>query len=325
MPRNTPTTASASRLPPDPRKGTGPFTKPVATPADAATKPWLRVYSGLGLVRTALMLVMLAVLLPVLATILENNGVPLPQKNPGLLDVQNLSMSDEIKCALALVPFLLGTALVLLGRLRVSAVPRMTCARGMASAATFAQMLGAAGFVAALVFIIGGTLQGSPPRLGPSPDALGINSKLQSRIESTVHNLFLDSTDMGGQIQRYGATAFLVFGFLAEVWFFIALGRIATHLGHDSAAGRVSRLGVFVGMLVAIALFAALWYDLDGRTWWNLNVLPKWNTLTPALQKSAAAGIVGFVLIVLFGASYRAVGGVRRAVREVIDSGSVRP
>jgi hypothetical protein len=316
--------ALASRLPPDPRKGMeSPATPPAsARSASPAAAKWQRAASGLGMVRTGLVLIVLAVLIPTVIAILEQNGVPLPEKDPGILNAQGLSLANEIKAGAALALLALGGLLITLGRFRFAAVPRESGAKGLAFWAMVATVAAFTGFLVTIGFAISGTTAGAPPKLVPHPDVLAPQAQLQFRIEGYVKHLLLDASDLPGMAQRYGMLAFLVFGGLAEVWFLGALGRTATSLRREFAVGRVTRFVVLMGLIIAVVLFGALWFDLDGRRVIATELQPKWDALAPGVKIAVRAGVTGFIVLVLLYNLARAVGGVRLAIRESLEPGT---
>jgi hypothetical protein len=167
-----------------------------------------------------------------------------------------------------------------------------------------------------VAFVVSATLAQVPPRLILRDDALAEKMKFQQRVEDYVRQVFLPTNESFGQAQRYGTVALLAGSLLAEVWFFGALGRLAAFLRSDRAVGRVNRLTVAAGMLVLIAVFAWLTYDLFGRDWVNQNLVPQWNGLTVGAKISTRAGAFALVAVVLAVMYTRSLRGVRMAIRD---------
>lgn len=312
--------ATASRLPPDPRRFGDPFAKPGKTPqaaaSDALARRWSRVYRGLGLDRLGLFFAVLAIILPSVVTLLEKNGVALPEKDPGMLGVAGLTQLNELRIGLALVFALLAGLCVVFGRFGVAAVPRESGAKGLAFFAALASLFAFFGMLAVLVYAIGATMNQAPPQVIPNAELQSPGLKAQTRFEDYCHGLFLGADESTGQIQRFGALAFIVCGIIAECWFLGALGRLAVHLRSERAAGRVTRLVVLCGLAVILTAFAWLYFDLLGREWFYSSLKPKWIDLNANAKATARAGICMGVALVAGFLGFRVIGGVRRAIRE---------
>ncbi|CAN5192898.1 hypothetical protein BH11PLA2_BH11PLA2_13680 [soil metagenome] len=312
--------AMASRLPPDPRKSADPFVKTAQPPVDKVARRWSRVSSGLGLIRLGLLCWILALLLPTLLSMVEMGGSFLPQKDPGLLGVAGLALSDEIKVGMALLGITLGGLMIMLGRFRVSSIPSESGARGLATAAALATGLAFLGYLAVVSLAISATLQGTPPKLIPNSDVISLNHPFQYRVDAYLRQTLLDGNDMVGAVQRAGALALVVFGLLAELWFLGAMGRSAVHLRSKRASGRVNRFVILLGMLFALLCGGLLAFDLGGRQWVLQELMPKWDALAPGVKIALRAGVTGLFGLWLLFSCGRIARGVQQAVNENTDA-----
>ena len=311
------------QMTPGPAKYSDPFLKPGRTPDAAASasaaRAWASVRRGLGWMQAGVVLLFLGVAACPGIEIAEQLGAKLPDQNPGFLKTQGLSADIEIRLAGTLIPAALGVLFFALGRLGAASAPRESLGRGIAKAAAWAGIAALAGLIAVGVVTGLATANGGPPQIVPEPRVLQPGVRLQERVELYLGRLFLVSSEPSGQVQRIGVLILLTFGTLAEFWFFHALGRYAAALQSPTAAGRVTRFLVLVGVLGVLAAFGLTLYDLYGEQWVRAQLRPRWNDLGPKWQSVAISGTViaaAFVLAVLY---YRVLGGVKRGIRDTYD------
>lgn len=316
-----------SRVPPDPRKISvqDPFAKP-GKPNDeqaATNAKWAKAYRGLGWVRTGILFGLLGVLAYAAVPILQTFNVPIPNQNPGYLKIDSFSQSQEIRLFASTGLFLLGLLCVTLGRMGVSGAPAAAHARGPAAFASLATVLALAGFVAlAAITGLGIKDSGFIPQLTPQMNMLNAKATLPDKVATWAEMVFMATDETTGQIQGFGAATLVVFGFLAEVWFVATLGRMAASLRSASAAGRVNRFVILVGLLFAAKAMVLLASCIYFRGWYESNVWSKWDGLdekVKAVAPFAGIALVGLVVAVLY---WRMVGGVKTAIRENVDLGT---
>lgn len=319
--------ARGSRVPPDPRKYSvqDPFAKagkPNDEQAETNAK-WAKAYRGLGWVRTGLLFCLLGVLAYAAVPILQTFNVKLPNQDPGYLKIDNFSQSQEIRLFATAGLFLLGLLCVALGRMGVSGAPAAAHARGPAACASLATVLALAGFIAvAAITGLGIKDSGFVPQFTPQTNLLNAKSTIPEKVTTWVEGVFLATDEPTGQIQGFGAAALVIFGLLAEFWFVATLGRMAASLRSATAAGRVNRFVILVGLLFAAKVFLLLAARVYYRAWFESTLWPKWDGLdekVKAVAPLAGIALVGLVFAVLY---WRMVGGVKAAIRENVDLGA---
>src|SRR4029077_6230077 len=97
-------------------------------------------------------------------------NIPIPQKDPGYLEIGRVSFEGELLIGAGLLPFVLGLLCIVLGRFGVANVPRSSYARGTAFWAAAFTFLGLAGLVTLGLFVGGQVLTGSAPNWAPGKD-----------------------------------------------------------------------------------------------------------------------------------------------------------
>jgi len=110
----------------------------------------------------------------------------------------------------------------------------------------------------------------------------------------------------------YAAIGFLIFGALAEFWFLNGLTASGLALNHP----RVARSVGLIGFLFALAAFVP-------TVGWTLYTEPQWKLRPAPLTEEwklyeQAALMIGWLLVI--GMYWRAVRGVRMAIRETLDA-----
>lgn len=315
-----------SRVPPDPRKYSvqDPFAKagkPNDEQAQINTR-WKKVYRGLGWVRTGLICCLLGVIAYAAIPILQELQINIPDKNPGILKIDDYTQVQEIRLFASSGFLVLGLLCVVIGRMGVAGAPVTSCARGTAIFSSLATLAALGGLIAfaimtGLAMKDGGVI----PQLTPDLKKLESVPTLSEKIALWTEGVFLPSNDSTGQIQGWGALALIGFGLLAEVWFFATLGRMAASLHQPKAAGRVNRLMILICLLtlakLAVLIAARIYYQgwFNSKVWTQWDQLEaKWKTIGPL----ASIAIGSFIFAILY---WRMVGGVRRAIRENTDMG----
>ncbi|QEL17983.1 hypothetical protein [Limnoglobus roseus] len=313
-----------SRVPPDPRKYSvaDPFAKP-GRPKDeqaVTNRKWRRVRSGLGWLRVGVFFLLLSVVGYAVVPVLQTFNVTLPNESPGFLKIEGYSQTEEIRLFASVGPLVLGLLLFIIGRMGVSAAPAASHARGPAAFSSLATVIAFGGFLACaaitgLAMKDGKVIPQFTPDLSkPSPSA-----KLSAKATEWAEHLFLLVDEPTGQIQGFGAVAFVAFWLLAEVWFVAALGRMAASLHSPKAAGRVNRFVILVGVLMVVKVLVLVATQIYFKGWYEANVWAKWTALDPKWQTVGVSGALvlgGFILAVLY---WRMIGGVRHAILEGVD------
>jgi hypothetical protein len=303
------------------QKVSDPFMRPgrPTETTDYGARAWNRARRGLGMVQAGIALLFLAVVACPVLVLAGQFGVRLPDQDPGYLKLTGLSAANEIKAGAVVIPGVLGFLMIILGRLGAASAPPESLGRGMARAAAWASVFALLGLIA--VGLVGGyaAADGFIPRVVPNQDVLKPGVRLQERVERYIAPLFLAPDEPAGQIQRVGAAAFFAFILLAELWFFGALGRYAASLQHPPAAGRVNGFAILMGLLAALAAIGAVAFDLFGEPWYTDQFKPKWNDLGEKGRAMASGGVMIGVALILAVLYCRAVGGVKRAIREAYD------
>ena len=319
----TPPNTHGSRVPPDPRKYSEPMAKPgrpaPAKKTESEDARWNRVRKGLGWVQLAGLFAFLAVVGATLIPILAQFGVNLPDKVPGYLGVDAVSSVMEIRVGAVLVPIVLASFCLLIGRMGVSAAPTSSHARGPALAASLATLVAVGGAIALLAITGLGVKDGFVPKFQSSPI---VGANLQTKVYDFTQTNLLQPDGITGVIQRFGLAAFVAFGLVAEIWFFASLGRIAVHLKSATASARINCVLILKGTLFAIAVLACVATQIYGD-WIDANIWSKWNGLDAKTQAIACPGIILFAGLMIFLIHTRMVGGVKRAIREHVDPASI--
>jgi hypothetical protein len=223
--------------------------------------------------------------------------IPIPEKDPGYLNIPRLSFQGELGLGVGLVPTLLGCLCVVLGRFGVANAPASSGARGTALWAALFSLLAFVGAVAFLVFVGEQVRTGSAPRLDPTPDILNRRDwNFQKRATEYANQTLLPAEDVSGQVCRYGLLAAAAFGLLAESWFVGAVGRIGAHLADRRTARRTTCLCWCGSVLAVVLAFAWLTYTLFE---FELHEpIGRWNALAPATRTGIAAGALGATALI---------------------------
>lgn len=302
-PKPEPARGSMGKLPPkpgDPFAKPGRPARPVGT-TDGVARAYRRARRGLGVVQFALFLFLLAaVALPGLE-LAQQFKVPLPDKNPGYLGLNDWSAVQEIRYAAVLGPALLGLLFLTLGRFGAANAPRSSYAKGPGLAAALGTLIGLLGLLAL------GAIVGKQIADGFAPKGLMLPD------------------DLPGLIQRAGLAAALVFLPLAEVWFVSYLGRLGAGLHCGAAVGRHTRFIFFVGLLAALALVWMIGMRIDPdamKDVWKAADTFQSEQFAKQLgeqQYAARNGLCVLAGLVVWFWYFRLVGGGRRAIREWLD------
>jgi hypothetical protein len=317
-------TSRGSRLPPDPRKVSvqDPFAKP-GKPADAdadTNARWARAYRGLGWVRTGLIFCVLGVLAYAALPILQALDVKIPNQTPGVLKIAEYSQLEEIRLFATSGAMLIALLCVAIGRIGVAGAPAAAHAGAPATFASLGTLIALAGFVAVgVITALAMKDSGFIPQVTPLANRFPAKATLADLVTTWGDGVFLPKDDMTGQIQGFGAAALVGFGLLAEIWFVAALGRIAASLRNPTAAGRVNRFVVFIGLLCALKGIAWLTLRVYYRAWFETNVWPKWEHLEDKWKMIGPLALLALVALVLTLLYWRMIGGVRAAIRENVD------
>jgi hypothetical protein len=107
---------------------------------------------------------------------------------------------------------------------------------------------------------------------------------------------------------------------IGEVWFLAALGRMAAALRSPTAAGRVNRFLILVGLLAGLAAVLPAAYQLFGQEWADANVFAKWAALDAKLKQYATFGGVAVAALLGTLIYWRMYSGVKQAIRENYES-----
>lgn len=314
-----------SRVPPDPRKHSvaDPFAKP-SQPTDeqaATNRKWHKVRGGLGWLRVGVFLLFLSVVAYAAVPALVAFNVPVPNQTPGFLKIDDYSQADELRLAATVVPLVLGLLLFVVGRMGVSKAPPASFARGPALFSSLATVLAVGGFLA-FAAIAGLAIQDAKvvPQFTPELAKPTTTANLGTKAAYWAEHLFLAADEPTGQIQGFGALVFVTFGLLAEVWFVAALGRMAAALHSRTAAGRVNRFVVLVGLLAVASIVAVVATQVYFKPWFTANVWAKWTALEAKVQTAAVAGALTLAALILAVLYWRMIGGVRHAILEGVDA-----
>lgn len=294
---------SMNRLPAG--KPADPFAKPgrpvrTATASEALGRAYRRTRRGLGVVQFALFLLLLAaVALPALK-LADHFKVPLPDKNPGYLGINDFTTAQEIRYAAVVVPAVLGLFFLTLGRFGAANAPRTSYAKGPALAAAVGTLVGLLGVLAC------GAIMAKQLADGFIPQGL------------------MMSDDVPGVIERAGLAAAVLFLPVAEFWFVSFLGRLGAGLQSRVAVGRHTRFIFFAGLLVGAAVLWAVgsWFEPDTakQVWREVDsFLNEQFAKLGEQQYAARNGACVLAAVVVWFWYARLVGGGRRAVREWLD------
>lgn len=301
-------------------RASAPFgSRPAASsgvPIAPETGDWRAAASGLRWIQFAVVLFLLAVLLPCGVSIYAVNGGQALAERAGVIKALNLPLLEEIRIGSFLIPVVLGVLCLLIGRFRVGSVPRSSCARGPAKLGALFTLLAIGGLAAVVSITISGMIGNFVPDFQPSSEVLKADMPTTSRVVKYLESIFFKENDVQGQIQRFGLLAFLVFGKLAELFFGCALGRIAAATRNPVAAGRVTRCYFYFAILGALAVFGILAYELYGVKMAQENWGPKWFAMPVGTRTAIVGGTAGVITLLLVIAYLRMLGGVRRACRE---------
>ncbi|MBX9583694.1 MAG: hypothetical protein K2X87_25610, partial [Gemmataceae bacterium] len=266
--------------------------KPAASPEEVAVSGWRGTKRGLFWVRFGLFWVALLGFVPFGMLVYERFQGELPKgpgadwvKINGVLntpgDPFQLNQTELIDVAAYGVPVLLGGFGIVLGRLLCGSAPRNSGARGLFACSGLLALIGFAG--------------------------------LATYLACTQTREFRE-------VGQYGLLAAKVGGGLSEFWFLLALGAAGATLRRPAAVRAVGAFALVLGLAV-VAVWA--WSSpIDGSD--SLSDLyrryagqhlgrpepanPDWQFY------EAGAVMIGWLVVV--GTYWRAVGGVRRAIRE---------
>ncbi len=281
--------------------------RPAVAPTDAGdeVRSYRRARRGLGLVQAGQFLMLLAGIAGPAVAIGRLYGLKLPDTDPGYLKKPGLPAAAEIEYAAVLVPLALGLLLLVFGRVGFGNVPRSSFARGPAKWAGLFTLLAVGGLVAYAAMAGNAMLSSYKPVFWPDNG----NPRLQ----------LLQTDELPGRIQVGGLLLFGLAAFVAEACFVSAVGRLASNLRHDTAAGRHTRflllahlgaglIGVwFVLRVIDPALYEPAWTWVS-TTWDDL--LGKTGAARPAL----VYGLMAVPSVVVWFLYARLTGGARRAV-----------
>jgi hypothetical protein len=285
-------------------------------PIAPETGDWRAAASGLRWIQVAVVFFLISILAPCGVSIYAVNGGQALAEKTGTIKLLNLSLLAELRLGAFLIPASLGALCLIVGRLRLGSVPRSSCARGPAKLSALFTLLAVGGFVAFITMLILGMKDGFVPDLEPSALVTKLETPTSTRIVQYLNGTLRSDSDTPGQIQRFGLLGLLVFGKLAELFFGCSLGRIAAATRNPVAAGRVTRCYLYLAMLGALAIFAALAFELYGvnsaRDVWG----PKWFGMPAGTRTAIVGGTTGVIVLLVTIAYLRMLGGVRRACRE---------
>lgn len=286
---------------------------------DAVIRGWKRARRGLGWSQMGVILIFLGLIACPAIELAQTFGVSIPNQHPGYLKQAGLSSGVEIRAAAVVIPAVLGSLLIVLGRLSVASAPRDSMGKGLARLAAWFTLLAFVGMVAYLMVTGMATTGGSPPKLLTDPVMLPGNLTFSQQIEFYADKLFLMWTEPMGQVQRFGFFSMIVLGLIADYWFLHALGRYAAALQQPSAARRVALLPILTGLGIAVVLFGWLTLNMYGDKILP-EIQPRWDNLGAKNQGIAimASLLVGSLIgLVLY---LRALGGVKRAIRDALEA-----
>jgi hypothetical protein len=263
----------------------------------AGTKGWVRTRRGLWWVRTGVVLLLIAGVGSAVVAAAGPLHIPIPDKDPGYLNIPRVSFVGELFLGVGLIPTLLGILCVVLGRFGVANAPASSGVRGTALWAAVFSLLALVGAVAFLCFMEEQVRTGSAPRLDPSADILNRRDwNFQKRVTEYAGQTLLPAEEFSGQVCRFGLLAVVIFGLLAESWFTGAVGRIGAHFADRRTARRTTFLCWCGSVLAAAVLFAWLSYTLFESE--LREPMAKWNGLAPATRGGIAAGVLGGIVLI---------------------------
>lgn len=302
-------------------RGSVPFgSRPVASaslPIAPEANGWRSAAGGLRWIQVAVFLFLIAIVAPCGVTAFAANGGAALTEKPGFLKWEGVSQFVEIRLASFLIPAVIGSLCILLGRLKVGSVPASSCARGSAKLAAFWTLLAICGFVAMSTIVVVAMKNGFVPSLHPRADLISSHTTATTRVVGYLNDSFIAGNDLQGQIQRLGLLALIVFGKLGEFFFGNALGRIAAAAKNPMAAGRVTRCYFYYAVLGAAAVIGIVVYELMGMDMAHDVWSPKWYGMAQGMRISIVCGVVGGLALVLSIPYLRMLGGVRKACREM--------
>jgi hypothetical protein len=259
---------------------------------EAAIRGWKRVHRGLGVIRLATWLAILAPLAMTCRIAYEQFVGPLPEQ-PGLLKLSQFSLAEEIRIAVVAIPVGLAVVLTLFGRLSVARAPRSAYSGGLGWASALATLLGLVGLI-----------------LAAFPSIIEI-------IDDTPIQGWMDPDTQSGMFQRFGLSLGGLLLILAEVWLLAGLGNMGAALQDRRLAGRSSRLLILAGLVAMLAVAGTVGYLEYGsklQHLWNIHVEPHWQQIAEyqALARSGGVALIGLfigtVYLRLIGAGRAAVG-----------------
>jgi hypothetical protein len=263
----------------------------------AGTKSWARARRGLWWVRSGVVLLLLAGVGTAVISAAGPLHIPIPDKDPGYLNVPRLAFTGELLIGVGLIPSLLGYLCIVLGRFGVADAPGSSGARGTALWAAVFSLLALVGAVAFLFFVGEQVRTGNMPRLDPTPDILNTPEwNFQRRAVEYGRQILLPADELPGISCRYGLLAVIVFGLMAESWFVGAVGRIGANLSDRRTARRTTCLCWCGSILVAALLFVWLSYGLFESDFQEPKA--RWNALAPTTRTGIVAGVLGGVALI---------------------------
>ena len=286
-------TGEPARIPEPSRQALpGPDISPEET-HEAAIRGWKRVRRGLGLIRLAAVLAILAPLAMTGRIAYEQFVGPLPEQ-PGLLKLSDYPLAEEIRIAVVGIPVALAVLFTLLGRLSLARAPRSSYASGLGRATALAPLLG----------LVGLTLAAFPTQI--------------EIIDQTPIQGWMDADTQSGMFQRFGLSLGGLFLLLGEVWLLAGLATMGAALRDRRLAVRSGRLLIFAGLGAVLAVAGTVGYFEYWQmiqTAWSTHAEPHWQKIAE-YQALARAGGVALIGLVIGGIYLRLIGAGRVAVAD---------